>query len=326
MALQPGERVELIQSIAGELSARREWLEIELILSEFGVPDVRSQGWHDNYDYAVERLRQGDERALIGLNAYLFSDPDEAEDVAEDGSDPTVVGPWRAGLFRLFISHTSENKAFANEVAKILRDRFGIDAFVAHAAIPAGRAWEQEIEVALATCEGMLALVTPDFIPSEYCDQEVGYVMGRGLPILAAMKGAKPHGFVSKWQGVPVGDGPSAVPQLAEAVFDALVHHDRSKHAIARSIVYRFVNSRNFDEAKRNTEHLLQIPRDLWTPEMVEEAERATVENPQVRERYWSIGTVPEAIKAHFDKMFDRDPTVTRPFAPSSAGDDDIPF
>jgi hypothetical protein len=152
----------------------------------------------------------------------------------------------------------------------------------------------------------MLALVTPDFIGSEYCDQEVGYVMGRGLPILAAMKGATPHGFVGKWQGLPVKGGATAALELAETVFDTLAMHDRSKRAIVRSVIHRFATSRNFEEAKWNTGHLLDIPKELWTPQMVEEVEVAAQENLQLKERFWGTGNVPKAIKDHFDKMFDR--------------------
>jgi TIR domain-containing protein len=302
---------------------RGDWSSIELILSEFGAPDVSN--WGSDEDYAVSRLRRSDDGTLLALNAYLRGDDGGGSGGGTD--DPTVVGPWGDGEFRLFLSHTSDHKVFANNVAEALRGEFGINAFVAHEAIKPSRAWEQEIEVALATCEGMLALVTPDFIGSEYCDQEVGWVMGHNLPILAAMKGATPHGFVGKWQGLPVKSGPTAALELAETVFDTLATHDRSKYAIARSIVYRFVNSRNFEEAKWNTGHLLEISKELWTPQMVEEVEVAVQENLQLKERFWGIGTVPKAIKDHFDKMFDRDPIGDRAsFAPSGATDDDIPF
>jgi len=323
VALDPGERVELIQSLAAALVEGGDWSSIELILSEFGAPDTNN--WHSNKDYSVARLRKSDDGILLALNTYLHSDD---ENKPESGTgDQTAVGPWREGEFRLFLSHTSDHKIFAHGVTETLRNDFGIDAFVAHDAIKPSRAWEQEIEVALATCDGLLALVTPDFISSKYCDQEVGYVMGRNLPVLAAMMGAKPHGFVGKWQGLPVKSGPTAAIELAETVFDTLGTHDRSKHAIARSIVYRFAHSGNFDEAKWNTGHLLDIPKELWTPQMVEEVEVAVQENLQLKERFWGTGNVPEAIQDHFDKMFDRNPTDGgASFAPSGAIDDDIPF
>jgi hypothetical protein len=57
---------------------------------------------------------------LLALNAYLL-DGNEKGEPGNNTDGPVAVGPWREGEFRLFLSHTSDHRVFANEVAKALR-------------------------------------------------------------------------------------------------------------------------------------------------------------------------------------------------------------
>ena len=109
---------------------------------------------------------------------------------------------WGTGAaFRLFLSHKSEVK---KETAE-LKDRlqiFGVSCFVAHEDILPTKAWQDEIENALASMDGFAALLTESFHESEWTDQEVGYALARGVPMIAVRLGKDPYGFIGRFQGL----------------------------------------------------------------------------------------------------------------------------
>ena len=111
---------------------------------------------------------------------------------------------WEIGTFRLFISHKAEDKKLAGD----LRDRlmpFGISCFVAHEDILPTREWQTEIENALATMDGFVALLTEEFHDSEWTDQEVGYALAKDIPMIALRLGRDPYGFIGKFQALTCG-------------------------------------------------------------------------------------------------------------------------
>ena len=108
---------------------------------------------------------------------------------------------WGDSGFRIFLSHRSEVKVETAELKERL-GIFGVTSFVAHEDIHATQAWQDEIENALASMDGFVALMTADFHESEWTDQEVGYAVARGVPIIAAKLGRDPYGFIGKFQAM----------------------------------------------------------------------------------------------------------------------------
>jgi hypothetical protein len=90
------------------------------------------------------------------------------------------------------------------ETAKLKGDLelFGATAFVAHSDIHPTREWQDEIENALATADCLVALLTSDFHDSDWTDQEIGYAVARGMPIIPVKLGSDPYGFIGKYQAV----------------------------------------------------------------------------------------------------------------------------
>lgn len=107
---------------------------------------------------------------------------------------------WAAG-YRVFLSHKVGWKIETAKVKEALKP-FGISCFVAHEDIHPTKEWQEEIENALSTMDAFVALMTPDFHESEWTDQEVGYAVGRGVPIIAAKLGRTPYGFLGKFQAL----------------------------------------------------------------------------------------------------------------------------
>lgn len=57
-------------------------------------------------------------------------------------------------------------------------------------------------ELALASMDVFVALLTEKFHESNWTDHEVGYALGRGVPIVAVWMGRDPYGFIGKFQAL----------------------------------------------------------------------------------------------------------------------------
>ncbi len=116
---------------------------------------------------------------------------------------------WGEGSFRVFLSHKSEVKKETAGLKEQLR-QYGISCFVAHEDIEPTKEWQGEIENALASMDGFVALLTERFHDSNWTDQEVGFAFARGVPIIAVRLGKDPYGFIGKFQGLATSWGHAA--------------------------------------------------------------------------------------------------------------------
>src|SRR5262245_59288574 len=103
--------------------------------------------------------------------------------------------------FRLFLSHTNDQKDFVAEVQQSLR-AFAIEGFVAHRDIEPTREWIVALEKALDDCHALAAFLSPTFHQSKWTDQEVGYCLGRRTLIIPVQLGMAPYGFIERFQAV----------------------------------------------------------------------------------------------------------------------------
>lgn len=137
---------------------------------------------------------------------------------------------WGVERFRLFLSH----KASVKKKTADLKERlglYGISAFVAHEDIQPTKAWQNEIENALFSMDAFAALLTEDFHDSDWTDQEVGFALARGVPVIAVELGCLPYGFIAKFQALRT-DWSAA----AEEIVKLLIKHDRMFSAYVRAL------------------------------------------------------------------------------------------
>jgi len=191
---------------------------------------------------------------------------------------------WEHDYFRLFISHTSAFHEFASAIAKILHDRYGIDGFVAHADIEPSADWQNEIEASLKSMDALLALLTPGFSQSYWCNQEVGWALGRPCLAVSVWAGEDPRGFVGRFQGVPGGDG--NVLRIADTVFDVLAKHPTTRVRIGIVTSLRLRHANSWESIRYyigpQIERLTQM-----TPEILDNLEAAFHESHHVQESYY---------------------------------------
>lgn len=238
--MRPSERIKHIREIAKELS-KEEWSLVDLTLKQFGLPWTDSWGGGgDKENYVIDMISNSADEPLLELAKHLG-----VASQLETSKEPAF---WQAGEARIFLSHLAKHKAETSELRKYLRG-YGISAFVAHEDIEPTKIWQTEIESALATMDGLVALLAPGFNESRWCDQEVGVAIGRQLPILAVRQGLDPYGFIGKYQALQ-GVGKTS-KQIAKEIFDLFLPMSGLGTKITSVLVNDFVDAGSFDESKR---------------------------------------------------------------------------
>lgn len=162
--------------------------------------------------------------------------------------NPATLNFWKPGHVRLFISHRDGHKKGANELAEAL-EAYGISSFVAHDTIKPLTEWMPEILKGLETMELMLVYLTNDFEDSIWTQQEVGYALGRGIPVVSLkLEGKDPPGFISHIQAQKGStENPSAsASALYKLIADRLGAVDR----LHDGLVSAFIASEDFNDAR----------------------------------------------------------------------------
>lgn len=104
-----------------------------------------------------------------------------------------------------FLSHHHADAAIATEIASTVAT-FGLEGFLAHRDLDSGTEWREEIQNKLREATLLIAVVSPQFAESEWTDQEVGFALARGIPLLPINAGLPPYGFLGAIQAVRWGD------------------------------------------------------------------------------------------------------------------------
>ncbi len=180
------------------------------------------------------------DRILIIPNADI-----EEDEIIDSIDDFTF---WNLGYYKIFISHLTANKIAATNLKSVLAT-YGISCFVAHEDIEPTKEWANEIEKALLTMDCLCAIITPEFIKSKWCDQEVGFALGRRILVIPIRKGNDPYGLMGKIQGIQ-SNGKTA-NQLAKEIFDTLCKNKSYKNLYIKNLGNLFLNSKSINEADK---------------------------------------------------------------------------
>ena len=220
--------------------------EIRTALNECG------KGVNDEYFRAVQ-FEMVDERDAEFQRANSLS--------RRPQTDPDTLAIWKPRHLRLFITHRDEYKRQANKLATALED-YGVSAFVAHDTIGAMEDWKKEILKGLETMEVMLAFLTDDFDQSTFCNQEIGYALGRRVPIIPLkLQKAAPPGFISSDQALrgTVDYAADSAPEVYKLLVDKLGQRTR----LQPLLIDLFVKSSTWAEANarfdRLDEHAIEL-------------------------------------------------------------------
>lgn len=243
------EKLALLRSISHAL-AERELVEVNLLLHEAGLNEINWGSWYDDrYDVTtadrasavLEVIRDlprmaVDELAIAVRQLFEVSIEVQAQDEVKPLS--------------LFASHLASQKALVGEVGKHL-DEWGITLFVAHDSIEPDQEWHAEIERALRTCDAGVVFLFPKFKASNWCDQEVGWLLGREIPCYALkFQGEDPYGPLGKKQAFTVRDEMTAA-QIGDAIIEWMGTKAGLASRLSASFVEALKASWNFNRTDR---------------------------------------------------------------------------
>jgi TIR domain len=290
MALNPSQRITLIREITSRLE-NEGWPLIDLTLKQFSLPT--SNDWGGGPDgYIVRMVEDAPDQALIDLAQHVGFN---FEETRKSGIDPSF---WRKGMLRVFLTHLATKRASAAAIQEACLP-FGISCFVAHNDIEPTAEWQTQIETALATCESLVALLHPEFHASNWTDQEIGFAMGRGVPVFGVQFGQTLYGFIGRFQAF-AGNEKSA-PVLAKELFDAYRKHKQTQRRMSEVLIGLFEQSESFAQAKSRIGYLEDLA--VWEPSFSARLKSAVEANSQISGAW----DVPERVKALIKKWRNSD-------------------
>ena len=196
----------------------------------------------------------------------------------------------------MFVSHLAAHKIQASKLQQALNNR-GISCFVAHEDIEPTQEWQAQIELALATCDILVAMLHPNFHASKWTDQEIGFCMGRGIPILAIRLGEDPYGFIGRFQAFN-GNGKEMVA-IADEIFESICKNKQTQNAMANALVSIFEESDAFAVAKDRITYLEKLA--VWEPSFAERILNAKKANGQISGS-WGVADRVDALATKWKK------------------------
>lgn len=313
--MKAGERIRLIQESAESLRPRS-WPEAQLILDQFGFdtyePDPRYGDELDPYGYFIQQVKKGSDDQLSSLHEYLLGD---------DAGPTSRVGPWtRTFPVTVFLSHIHTHRVFVGRVKQSLAHR-GIDAFIAHDDIHPSQQWREVIKGALSTCHAFVAFLHDGFHQSQWCDQEVGWALGRGVPMITVRPEGveRRDGFLEEHQDILMVGTNANDWSVADEIFEIILRDPRTEHLSTRVLVEALVKSGSFGATRRY--FALLEEKDTIEPEQLRRLEYAVQTNRQVYEAVYgptasTSRPVPELVRE----------LVRKHEPPASPWDDEEPF
>lgn len=221
---------------------------------------------------------------------------------------------WKPKYLRLFLSHVSRIKVETSALKSALWS-LGIDCFVAHEDIEPSSDWIREIEFALRSMHAFCALITADYNASKFCDQEVGYALGRAAPVVLVSYDQVPYGLMGKQQAAK---GKLSEPsEAAGRIFDVLAKQEQLTPMLVEGLVQSLEHAPSFLSAKASTNKVVDVGGNL-SNEQVLRLLVAARDNSQVREATnvpYRIGLIAKRAKV-----------ILPPKKATVDFEDDIPF
>lgn len=283
--MRPGERIKLIREISERMN-QEDFTVIDLILRQFHLPTQHT--WNgDKSSYVIQMVDGATDEILKELAGYFG--------IGEARAQPTNSPDfWKDSYYRLFISHRSDDKVEVGALQKSL-ENCGISAFVAHVDITPSKEWLEQIELALRTCDGLLAYLTDKFHESQWTDQEIGFALARGTRVIPLEKGSLPYGFMGKYQALRPGKLDSL--HVAVEVMKLVMNDPRTGPSFAELMIGRLASSRDYGTSSNCMTALEALPAIL--PKELSALKNAYDSNDQ----FSGVGNMAGRVKRLFQKF-----------------------
>lgn len=268
------EKIELIDAIAVELQSRMTFSDIDVYFSGHKVPTEDNYQTNSKRSYSKDMLSKVSDEVIFKIAEEL-----SLEIPMANAMSTKEVTFWKAGHFKLFLSHLASFKVQTSHLQSALR-KYAISSFVAHEDIEPTKQWQEEIEAALHTMDALVAILMPGFQESRWCDQEVGFAVGRDVLVIPLRKGLDPYGFIGKYQGIQAQN--KTIGDVAEAIFRTLIKSPKTKNKILMAMSGAVSNASSPEEALDKVSILKSL--DNISVELLDSLKQEVSDNPLLME------------------------------------------
>lgn len=220
-----------------------------LVLKTYGISSRPDELWGPRPSIIEWLMNNASENQILEIALYF--DIDQASGTNQHAHNS--VQP-----LKLFGSHLSDFRNFVGAVATELKF-FGVDLFVAHDTIPMDALWEQEIAESLKTCHAGVTFHHQGFSQSYYCMQEVGWLIGRDLPIARLIFNENPLGLLASRHGRNVAN--QQCRYVVGALLDWISSISELQVPFSESLSEAFLNSTSFSRTDQVWRYLSNIER-----------------------------------------------------------------
>lgn len=225
------DKLRILRSLSVAM-AELDLADVNLLMHEAGTTEFGWTQWYGDGRWDVTPS----ERAVDLVEAMRDLPHDVLRDLQSAAQDLFALPPAIAELrdpqpLTIFASHLAKQRKLVGGVGKAL-EIWGIKLFVAHDSIEPDTDWQNEIERALDTSSAGLVFLSPGFADSKWCDQEVGWLLGRKLPCLPLkFQGQDPYGPLGRKQANVIRDD-----MTAASIADLTMAWLEGKPALAGSL------------------------------------------------------------------------------------------
>ena len=266
------EKIEIIEMIGRELQERMKFNEIDAYFDSYGIPTDHQPSYNSKYVYVKEVLPKVKNEIILEIAKELNIQHKAVSNTRIINEDEATF--WKAGHFKLFISHLATFKKTIG-ILKTELEKYGISSFVAHEDIEPTKQWQDEIEKGLFSMDALCAILMPGFKESNWTDQEVGVAIGRNVLIIPIRKNLDPYGFIGKYQGFQTNG--KNIGEVAKGIFKIIATNEKTKTKYINNLVELILLSNSADQGIERIKALEKIPN--LSKEKIEYLEEKIPEN-----------------------------------------------
>jgi hypothetical protein len=287
------DRIRLVQAVRESLFTETPE-QADLVLRTFGLEGLDLESEWQDYDPKVDVRKQvtdADAETLLDIAAHLSLSGFETEGRRTSGDFDYL---WRPAHIRVFICHLAKHQAFASAVVEVLHN-LQIDGFVAHTSIEPDLEWQIEIQRALDSCDVFVGLVHPEFSKSYWTQQEVGWALGRGVPLYMVSLGEVPVGFPARHQASRATDVQPF--SAASRIIVSLSRSHQFGEEVAGRVMESLENARSFSDARDAALQLEQMGQ--LSPRILDGICRAYIDNDQIHPNHVAVPLIRRILVSH---------------------------
>ncbi len=199
---------------------------------------------------------------------------------------------------KVFLSHSDKDKKIASELKSKL-SKHGLSVFLAHEDIDGGSDWVSKLYEEIQNSKIFIMLLTKNYHPSKYTDQETGIAIDCKKTILPiCVDDTRPYGFASSKQAIvcslPFED--SIIEKIANISKMELV----PKSSELDNLISELENSGSYTESATISAQLKKY-NDFSESQLLQLV--SALNNPQVSYSYVADAIINEIIGDNLDKV-----------------------